>query len=212
MKTRLHRAATVAENKSSNRSDARSPSRVLRELRAGNLNPDDPAVTIELLRLDAVVGLTEFFDASNRLESIGIQCALCHSVVDDSVAPGVGRRLDGSANRDLNVGAIIALAPRLEPMAALLGVPVPTVREVLGAWGPGKFDAELLLDGKGLRYPIAARERFGHVRAEEDLITPALAACISISFRSKRRVRRKAATTNPRPVAAETSSMAKQSV
>jgi hypothetical protein len=210
------------------------PRKVQRALRAGALNLDDPAVTLELLRLDAVVGVTGFFDASNRLSSVGIQCALCHSVVDDSFAPGIGRRLDGWANRDLNIGAIVALAPRLEALATLLGVDVPTVRTVLRAWGPGKFDAELLLDGKAFRpdgrsaatlippafglagvnlhtwtgwgsvphwnafvanlemhgkgtfydprlddatrFPIAARERFGHVRADEDLITPALAA------------------------------------
>lgn len=210
------------------------PKRVQRALKAGELNLDNPATTIELLRLDAVVGLTGFFDASNRLKSVGIQCALCHSVVDDSLAPGIGRRLDGWANRDLNVGAIIALAPRLEPIAALLSVDVPTVRTVLNSWGPGKFDAELFLDGKAfrpdgksaatlippafglaginlhtwtgwgsvshwnafvanlemrgkgtfydprlddaLRFPIAAREGFGHVRADEDLITPTLAA------------------------------------
>jgi len=127
------------------------PKRVQRALRAGELNLDDPAVTLELLRLDAVVGLTGFFDASNRLKSVGIQCALCHSVVDDSLAPGIGRRLDGWANRDLNVGAIIALAPRLESVATLLGVDVPTVRAVLASWGPGRFDAELFLDGKAFR-------------------------------------------------------------
>jgi hypothetical protein len=71
--------------------------------------------------------------------------------VDDTLAPGIGRRLDGWANRDLNVGAIIALAPDLSSVAAVLGVDQPTVRKVLNAWGPGKFDAELLLDGKGFR-------------------------------------------------------------
>jgi len=82
---------------------------------------------------------------------MGIQCALCHSGVDDSFAPGIGHRLDGWANRDLNVGAIIALAPNLQPLADLLGVDVATVRAVLNGWGPGKFDASLLLDGKALR-------------------------------------------------------------
>jgi hypothetical protein len=68
--------------------------------------------------------------------------------VDNSFAPGIGRRLDGWANRDLNVGAIVALAPNLQPFADLLGVDQTTVRNVLNSWGPGKFDAELALDGK----------------------------------------------------------------
>ncbi|HEY6640984.1 hypothetical protein [Povalibacter sp.] len=210
------------------------PGRLLRALRRGDVNLDDPAVTVALLRLGAVVGVTGFFDKSNRLQSIGIQCALCHSVVDDSFAPGIGRRRDGWANRDLNIGAIVALAPRLEPVAGLLGVDVATVRAVLNSWGPGKFDAELFLDGKAFRpdgrsaatlippafglagvnlhtwtgwgsmthwnafvanlemhgkgtfydprlddatrFPIAAREKFGHVTATEDQITPALAS------------------------------------
>src|SRR6185437_1550146 len=82
------------------------------------------------------------------LSSVGIQCALCHSTVDDSFAPGIGHRLDGWANRDLNVGAIIASAPDLTPFTILLGVNLPTLKAVLGSWGPGKFDAELFLDGK----------------------------------------------------------------
>jgi len=116
-----------------------------------HVNLDDPAVTVTLLRANAVVGLTGFFDASGGLRSVGIQCALCHATVDDVVAPGVGRRLDGRANRDLNVGAIISLAPNLAPVAELLRVDEDTVRKVVGAWGPGKFDAELFLDGKGFR-------------------------------------------------------------
>ena len=79
---------------------------------------------------------------------MGIQCALCHSTVDDTVAPGVGRRLDGWANRDLNVGAIVGLSPDLSPVATLLGVDEATVRAVLASWGPGRFDAELFLDGR----------------------------------------------------------------
>src|SRR5690348_14985065 len=112
---------------------------------------DDAAITVALLRANAVIGLKGVFDSSGGLNSIGIQCALCHSTVDDSIAPGIGRRLDGWANRDLNVGAIVALAPNLQPVADLLGVDVGTVRKVLMAWGPGKFDAELFLDGKGFR-------------------------------------------------------------
>lgn len=114
---------------------------------------DDPAVTAQLLQQNAVLGITGFFDNSGHLSSIGIQCALCHSTVDNSVAPGVGRRLDGLANRDLDVGAIIASAPNLQPIVSLLSIVHPgvtdaDVRAVLRSWGPGKFDAELLLDGK----------------------------------------------------------------
>jgi hypothetical protein len=124
---------------------------VVRERMMSNRVQDDPATTLLLLRHNAVVGLTGFFNSSGGLRSVGIQCALCHSTVDNSVVPGIGHRLDGWANRDLNVGAIVSLAPNLQPVADLLGVDVPTVRKVLMAWGPGKFDAELFLDGKGFR-------------------------------------------------------------
>ena len=127
------------------------PQKLIVELEQGRVNLDDPAVTLALLRLNAVVGLTGFFGSPTNLQSIGIQCALCHSTVDNTVAPGIGHRLDGWANRDLNVGAIVNLAPDLMAIARLLGTDVKTVRKVLAAWGPGKFDAELLLDGKGFR-------------------------------------------------------------
>jgi hypothetical protein len=127
------------------------PGALIGELKSGRLNLDDPAVTLALLRQNAVVGLTGFFDSPSHLSSVGIQCALCHSTVDNAIAPGIGHRLDGWANRDLNVGAVMNLAPDLSRIAALLGVDQPTVRQVLAAWGPGKFDAELLLDGKGFR-------------------------------------------------------------
>jgi hypothetical protein len=127
------------------------PANLRAAIRRGQVDLDDPAVTLELLRLDAVVGLTGFFKENRTLRSIGIQCALCHSTVDDALAPGIGRRLDGWANRDLDVGTIIALAPNLQPLVALLGVSDATVRAVLRSWGPGKFDAALLLDGKAFR-------------------------------------------------------------
>ena len=95
-----------------------------------------------------LVGVKGIFDEYGTLNSIGIQCALCHSTVDDSFAPGIGKRLDGWANQDLNVGAIIALAPDLSFFSNLLNLPSETVRAVLNGWGPGKFDAQLLLDGK----------------------------------------------------------------
>jgi hypothetical protein len=114
------------------------------KLRAGQVNLDDPATTLALLKLNSVVGVTAFFDNSGRIKSMGIQCALCHSIVDDSFAPGIGRRLDGWPNRDLNVGAIINLAPDVSPFVAALQVDEATVRTVLKSWGPGKFDAALL--------------------------------------------------------------------
>jgi len=127
------------------------PHTVVHQLRQGHVNLDDPATTLELLKLRAVVGLTGFFSDAGKLQSIGIQCALCHSTVDNSLAPGIGNRLDAWANRDLNVGAIIALAPTLTPIADLLKTDEGTVRTVLNSWGPGKFDAELILDGKAFR-------------------------------------------------------------
>ncbi|HEY1875224.1 MAG TPA: cytochrome c [Steroidobacteraceae bacterium] len=126
------------------------PKSLVEDLTAGRVDLDSPATTVALLRLNAVVGITGFFEGT-ALRSIGIQCALCHSTVDNSLAAGIGHRLDGWANRDLNVGAIVALAPDLTQVAMLLQTDQPTVRKVLGAWGPGKFDAELLLDGKGFR-------------------------------------------------------------
>jgi hypothetical protein len=124
------------------------PQRLRNQLRRGHVDLNDPAVTLALLKLNAVVGVTGFFNPDGSLSSIGIQCALCHSTVDDSFAPGIGRRLDGWANRDLNVGAIVALSPDLSPFETLLGVDRDTVVAVLNSWGPGKFDAELVLDGK----------------------------------------------------------------
>jgi hypothetical protein len=210
------------------------PRSLQRAAARGQVDLDDPATTLELLRLNAVVGVTGFFDGEGNITSMGIQCALCHSTVDDSFAKGIGRRLDGWANRDLNVGAIVALAPRLDPFAEVLGVDVDTVRAVLNSWGPGRFDALLILDGKAFRpdgtsasvlippafglagvnlhtstgwgsvpywnafvanlemhgqgtffdsrladeekFPVAARNGFDDVRAEEDLITPLLPA------------------------------------
>ena len=127
------------------------PDDVLKAIRRGRVNLNDPAVTLALLDLNAVVGLTGRRGPDGRLATIGIQCSLCHSMVDNSVAPGIGRRLDGWPNRDLNVGAIIALAPDLSVVADLLQTDQATVRTVVNSWGPGKFDAELFLDGKAFR-------------------------------------------------------------
>jgi len=203
-------------------------------LKAGKVNLDDPAVTIALLTSNAVVGLTGFSDGKGGLRTLGLQCAFCHSTVDNSFAPGIGHRLDGWPNRDLNVGAVISLAQDLSVFTNLLGVDEATVRKVLASWGPGKFDAELNIDGKAFRpdgkssaallpaafglagvnlhtytgwgsvpywnafvailemhgkgnfkdarlddankFPIAARERFGHVQTDNDMVTSKLAA------------------------------------
>jgi hypothetical protein len=88
------------------------------------------------------------FFKGNQLQSVGITCALCHSTVDNSLTFGIGRRLDGWANRDLDVGTIIGLAPDLTVVTTLLGVDRTTLETVLHSWGPGKFDAEIFLDGK----------------------------------------------------------------
>src|SRR6266516_3106982 len=96
-----------------------------------------PATTVELLRRDAVVCVDAPVTADNHIKRLGITCALCHSTVDNSVTAGVGRRLDGLPNRDLNVGAIVALSPAL-PAA---------VKAVFNSWGPGKYDAEFNRDG-----------------------------------------------------------------
>jgi hypothetical protein len=210
------------------------PADLKQAIAAGKVNLDDPATTLALLKLKAVVGVTGFFNSNGSLRSIGIQCALCHSTVDDSFAPGIGHREDGFANRDLNVGAIVGLSPNLEPVAKVLGVDVATVQKVLASWGPGKFDAELFMDGKAFQpngksaatlippayglagvnlhtytgwgsipywnafvanlemhgqgtffdprlddpkqFPVAARNKFGHVKAQQDLITAKLPA------------------------------------
>ena len=127
------------------------PQSVVDGVKNGTVDLADPATTVALLNLNAVVGVTGFSGTDGKLRSMGIQCALCHSTVDDSFAPGIGHRLDGWANRDLNVGAIIALAPDLSVLTNLLAVDDATVRAVLHSWGPGKFDAQLSLDGKAFR-------------------------------------------------------------
>ena len=121
------------------------------QIKAGKVNLDDPATTVALLKLNAVVGVTGVFAADGKLTSLGIQCSKCHSTVDDSFSPGIGKRLDAWANRDLNVGAIVATAPNLQPFTDLLGVDSGTVKKVLTSWGPGRYDAELNVDGKATR-------------------------------------------------------------
>jgi len=127
------------------------PSTLVDQIKQGQVDLDDPATTVALLKLNAVVGVKGFLNEAGTLTSIGLTCAICHSTVDDSFSPGIGRRLDGWAARDLNVGRIVALAPNLQPFADLLKVDVPTVKKVLESWGPGRFDAELDKDGKAFR-------------------------------------------------------------
>jgi hypothetical protein len=128
------------------------PAPVAKAIKAGKVNLDDPKTTLALLKLNAVVGVRARFDKGGKqLSSMGITCAICHSTVDNSFAPGIGKRLDGWPNQDLNVGAIISLAPNLKPITDALGVDEPTVKKVLASWGPGFFDAELNLDGKAFR-------------------------------------------------------------
>ena len=117
----------------------------------GEVNLDDPASTLALLKIDSVVGVKGTFDGSGKIVALGIQCALCHSTVDNSFAAGIGKRLDGWPNRDLNVGAIVNLSPDVSALTNALGVDETTVRTVLQSWGPGKFDAELILDGKAFQ-------------------------------------------------------------
>ncbi len=124
---------------------------VLEAIKGGSLDLNDPAMTLELLRAGAVVGVRGVFDDKKTLTSVGITCALCHSTVDDKVTVGIGSVLDGWPNRDLDVGNVILLAPNLQPLMQLAQADEVTLRKVLSAWGPGKYDAELTLDGNGFR-------------------------------------------------------------
>jgi hypothetical protein len=210
------------------------PAALVEQVKAGKVDLDDPATTLALIKLDAVLGVKGQFNSDGSMKTMGISCALCHSTVDDAFAPGIGRRLDGWANRDLDVGTIVSLAPDLSVVQNLLGVDRPTLNTVLRSWGPGEFDAEVFLDGKAFRpdgkpastlippafglsginlhtwtgwgsvpqwnafvanlemhgvgnfdderlndpvkFPIAAKNGFAHIRNEVDLITPKLPA------------------------------------
>jgi hypothetical protein len=132
------------------------PGNLQADLKLGKVDLDSPATTLALLKLNAVVGVKGFFDSGGSLSSVGITCALCHSTVDDSFAPGIGRRLDGWPNQDLNTGLIVSLAPNLAPMAQqVLGSSSPaaidTLKQVLLSWGPGMYDAEVNIDAIGFK-------------------------------------------------------------
>jgi mono/diheme cytochrome c family protein len=106
------------------------PSAIIEALRTGQVDLTNPAVTVELLRLNAVVGVRGKVNDLGQLTTVGITCALCHSSVDDSFTAGIGRRMDGWANTGLNVGAIVALTPALDE----------ATKAEFRAWGPGKYD------------------------------------------------------------------------
>ena len=127
------------------------PADVVSGIKAGTVDLNDPATTLALLKLNAVVGVKGNFDQAGTLQSIGITCASCHSTVDNSFAQGIGKRLDGWPNRDLNVGAIISLTDNALPIANMLHVDEATLRDVLSKWGPGKYPAILFMDGKAFR-------------------------------------------------------------
>lgn len=125
------------------------PAALLQAIQAGQVDLADPATTVTLLKLGAVVGLRAVVDTNNQITSLGITCALCHSTVDNSIAPGIGARQDGWPNLELNPGAIIALSPVLtSPQKA-----------VYNSWGPGRFDPRYNLDG--LNGPVLIPPAYG---------------------------------------------------
>src|SRR6266511_3396313 len=115
------------------------PADLVEKIKKGEVNLDDPATTLALINLNSVLGVKGTFNKDGSLKAVGLSCAVCHSTVDDAFAPGIGHRLDGWPNQDLSV------------LTSLLRVDEPTVKKVLASWGPGKFDAELNLDGKAFR-------------------------------------------------------------
>lgn len=116
------------------------PPAVVQGIQSGAVSLTDPATTVALLKLNAVVGLkgtVETIDGRDTLVRVGTTCALCHSTVNNSFAPGIGARLDGWPNSDLNPGAIIALSP----------TPSAGQKAVYNSWGPGLYDPRFSLDG-----------------------------------------------------------------
>jgi cytochrome c5 len=117
------------------------PQEVVTAIQNGDVDLNDPQTTLVLLQLDAVLGVkgevSQNQDGSLSLDRMGITCALCHSTVDDSFAPGIGNRLDGWANRDLNPGLIISLSPALDQ----------ATKDIYASWGPGLYDPRFNIDG-----------------------------------------------------------------
>jgi mono/diheme cytochrome c family protein len=119
---------------------------------AGKVDLNSPATTVTLLKLNSVVGLhgtVASVNGRDTLVAVGITCALCHSRVDDSFAPGIGRRQDGRAATNLNVGAIVALSPAIPDQ----------LKAILRSWGPGKYDPRINRDG--LNTPIVIPPAYG---------------------------------------------------
>ncbi len=127
------------------------PTGLVDKIKRNEVDMDDPETTLSLIKLNAVLGVKGTFYDDGSLKAVGLTCAVCHSTVDDAFSPGIGHRLDGWPNRDLNVGQVILLAPDSSALTQLLGVSQGTLKKVLSSWGPGKFDAELNLDGKAFR-------------------------------------------------------------
>lgn len=125
------------------------PAELRAGLLAGTVDLNAPATTVALLKLNAVVGLAGHVNSAGRLVSVGTTCALCHSTVDNSFAPGIGHRLDGWPNLDLNPGAIIALSPAL----------TEAQRAVYSSWGPGRYDPRYNLDG--INGPVVIPPAYG---------------------------------------------------
>lgn len=122
------------------------PPELIEKLRQGTVDMDDPGVVADLIQSNAIVGVVGGFDdflvfkGAGKLKAIGTSCALCHSTVDDSVMAGVGRRLDGTPNRDLKMGAIVSLAADLNKLASFQKTDQATLRGTLAGWGPGAVD------------------------------------------------------------------------
>jgi mono/diheme cytochrome c family protein len=133
------------------------PEAVVKGIQSGTVDLNAPATTVALLKLNAVVGVIGTVSADGKtLQRVGITCAFCHSTVDNSFAPGIGKRLDGWPNRDLNVGAIVALSPAL----------TAAQKAVYNSWGPGRYDPRFNIDGKNM--PVVIPPAFGlrHVAKE----------------------------------------------
>lgn len=135
------------------------PPDVAAAIKAGKVDLNDPATTVTLLKLNAVVGLkgtVATINGTDTLTRLGVTCALCHSTVNNSFSKGIGRRMDGWPNRDLNVGAIIALSPAI----------TPAQKAVYNSWGPGKYDPRYNLDGKSTPLVLPPAYGLGSVRNE----------------------------------------------
>ena len=124
-----------------------------------NADLKSPATTVALLKLNAVVGLKATVDANNHITQLGITCALCHSTVDNSVMKGIGKRMDGWPNRDLNVGAIVALSPAI----------TAEQKAVYSSWGPGMYDPRYNIDGKNT--PLVLPPAYGLADTKNETYT-----------------------------------------